>query len=949
MRKNIYYFNSLLRTYNRYRRKLANLRKANKNERRQHILQNHIERLFEKLTFLRMSIKLSTVAASIAVGTLAFVPQTASAQSFSAKEINPFNLSGVYRESAPTFADLDGDGDYDMLTGNDYGVYNYSTYMDEYQFQYFENVGTAANPVFAAPVNNPFGITSPNTDGELAPTFVDIDGDGDVDIMYGNYYSPMFYFLENVGTPTNPSFAPAVSNPFGLTDHNGYSSYSSVLSFADLDNDGDLDMITGDYYGEFYYFENTGDVNNPTFIAPVQNPFGLTYSSDRTAPVFIDIDNDGDYDLIHGDWSGDFYYFENTGTASTPAFGSYQVNPFSLTEVGSGYYGGSQSKPAFVDIDNDGDIDIVAGDRDGDFSFYRQCLPSTASISPTAVCDYTSPSGQIYLSGGTFTEVFTNSTGCDSILTINLTIESIADQTVSAANSTICGTGSTTIDLGSSQNGVNYYLRRDDNDSIVAGPIVGNGTMLSFDTDTISFPTTYNVYGDKSAYTTGLFFDGTNAWDHKVVCGNDNSVQLSGNTITLEAWIYPTNWISVNQGHIINKENNGPGTDYGYMIRCGDNGKINFNLGNGNWNEITTTSTPLVLNTWQHVAATYDGSIMSIYVDGNLIETKNAANINFISPLRDLTIGSWAGGNGSIFAGNIDEVRVWSVSRTQAEIQANMNTCLTGAETGLAAYYQFEDGTGSTTLTDLSPNANHGTLQNMDPNTVWSIGSTVCSTCNLEMSQTITINVGQATVETISPTACNAYVSPSGNYTWTTSATYLDTIPNVAGCDSVITVNLTINSVDVTVDNSLMPILSANQAGATYRWLDCDNGNAPISGEMGQTFTATANGNYAVEVTFNGCTDTSACEAVTGVGVNEAKNTIVSIYPNPTNGMVSINLGSKNSVVDYTISSIEGKVIETGKTSSNIIAVDLSNESKGVYFIRINTENTSTVYKLIKQ
>ncbi|HRN42675.1 MAG TPA: hypothetical protein PK649_11465, partial [Vicingus sp.] len=68
MRKNIYHFNSLLRTYNRYRRKLVNLRKANKNERRQHILQNHIERLFEKLTFLRMSIKLSTVAASIAVG-----------------------------------------------------------------------------------------------------------------------------------------------------------------------------------------------------------------------------------------------------------------------------------------------------------------------------------------------------------------------------------------------------------------------------------------------------------------------------------------------------------------------------------------------------------------------------------------------------------------------------------------------------------------------------------------------------------------------------------------------------------------------------------------------------------------------------------------------------------------------------------------------------------------
>ncbi len=161
--------------------------------------------------------------------------------------------------------------------------------------------------------------------------------------------------------------------------------------------------------------------------------------------------------------------------------------------------------------------------------------------------------------------------------------------------------------------------------------------------------------------------------------------------------------------------------------------------------------------------------------------------------------------------------------------------------------------------------------------------------------------------------------------------------------------NVVIPSIDNTIDNSLMPVLTANQSGATYRWLDCDNGNSPISGETGQTFTASVNGNYAVEITMGGCVDTSACEAVTGVGVKEIANNSVSIYPNPTNGTVSINLGSNNTLVNYSITSIEGRIVETGRTSTNNIVVDLSKEGNGVYFIKINTESTSIVYKLIKQ
>ncbi|MGE0561302.1 MAG: T9SS type A sorting domain-containing protein [Flavobacteriales bacterium] len=143
--------------------------------------------------------------------------------------------------------------------------------------------------------------------------------------------------------------------------------------------------------------------------------------------------------------------------------------------------------------------------------------------------------------------------------------------------------------------------------------------------------------------------------------------------------------------------------------------------------------------------------------------------------------------------------------------------------------------------------------------------------------------------------------------------------------------------------------ITANQAGASYQWLDCDNGNAIIPLETAQSFTATVNGNYAVEITMGSCVDTSACEAVTGVGIKETANTNVSIYPNPTNGVVTIDLGNNANVVNYSITTIEGRVIENAKVTTNLIKVDLSKESEGVYFVRINTENTSTVYKLIKQ
>ncbi|HEY0977057.1 MAG TPA: LamG-like jellyroll fold domain-containing protein, partial [Flavobacteriales bacterium] len=209
-----------------------------------------------------------------------------------------------------------------------------------------------------------------------------------------------------------------------------------------------------------------------------------------------------------------------------------------------------------------------------------------------------------------------------------------------------------------------------------------------------------------------LNFDGTN---DRVSCGNAPSLNITGNAITLEAWIYPTSWrTNVYEGNIINKEG---ASMQGYMLRCGANGTLNFNLGNGTaWNELNSASGVLTLNTWQHVAGTYDGSTMRLYVNGVEVGNLPVTTTIAASP-NPLVIGDWAvPGSGRFFPGSIDEVRIWNKAIPGATILANMNTAYCGNESGLRAYYRFNQGVAGgsnateTVLEDLTAYGNDGTL-----------------------------------------------------------------------------------------------------------------------------------------------------------------------------------------------------------------------------------------------
>jgi len=179
---------------------------------------------------------------------------------------------------------------------------------------FYENIGTAETPEFDGVEANPFNIQANGY--VFFPTFVDLDADGDMDLLMGGFYedendysSPLKYY-ENIGTAEEPNFDAPQTNPFGLTS----TYYFSTPAFADLDKDGDMDLFVGEYYGTVQYFENIGTAEEPNFAAPVANAFGFLPANEYTVfPAFADLDADGDTDLLMGDYeTASFHYYENT-------------------------------------------------------------------------------------------------------------------------------------------------------------------------------------------------------------------------------------------------------------------------------------------------------------------------------------------------------------------------------------------------------------------------------------------------------------------------------------------------------------------------------------------------------------------------------------------------------------------------------------------------------------
>jgi len=152
------------------------------------------------------------------------------------------------------------------------------------------------------------------------------------------------------------------------------------------------------------------------------------------------------------------------------------------------------------------------------------------------------------------------------------------------------------------------------------------------------------------------------------------------------------------------------------------------------------------------------------------------------------------------------------------------------------------------------------------------------------------------------------------------------------------------NTVTTTVSN-----ISANQSGATYQWLDCDNNMAIIPSETGQTFTPSSNGNYAVEVTVGSCVEISNCVNFNTLGVDGFNKKTVEVFPNPVTSILNIRLPESINKAILSIVSIEGKEVLKKPIDKQHLKVDFSPFSNGIYFVNIENEGRTLSYKVVKE
>ena len=294
------------------------------------------------------------------------------------------------------FGDIDGDGFQDMIIGAEYRQLIFfrnmgnGTFLDistsTKRITGSEDIGMWTNiMLILSTSSNPNGNPQPGERAYFTPALVDIDNDSDLDLVVGAG-NGRFHYFKNQGNMTHASFVykpdkkTIIDNPFY---NNMVASYGNP-TFIDHDGDGDLDMITGQFTGDVRYFENIGSASSPKLIIRTLESSPMQYNDKYLDFGYIsrvsavDLDDDGDSDLVSigslDGVTGDFQILLllNILDKSKPIiFSEISIpsdNPFDAVRERNG---GTAASPALVDIDGDGDVDAICGTFVGWLKFYK--------------------------------------------------------------------------------------------------------------------------------------------------------------------------------------------------------------------------------------------------------------------------------------------------------------------------------------------------------------------------------------------------------------------------------------------------------------------------------------------------------------------------------------------------------------------------------------------------
>lgn len=248
-------------------------------------------------------------------------------------------ISDVGEYSSPALADLDGDGDFDLLIGEGDGVING-----------YRNAGTIFDPIWVFDSSLVIGID--DVGNNSAPTLADLDGDGYFDLLIGKGDGTIDGYVNN-GTVLSPTWVLDSSLVDGIVCVGS----NSTPALADLDGDNDNDLFVGAGDGKTYVYMNIGNSSNPIWSIPIVDT--KLYVESNSTPAFADLDNDGDYDLLIGNGSGVINGFRNVGNISIPIWSRDPSLVDGIDDIGN------NSAPALADLDGDGKCDLLIGELEG--------------------------------------------------------------------------------------------------------------------------------------------------------------------------------------------------------------------------------------------------------------------------------------------------------------------------------------------------------------------------------------------------------------------------------------------------------------------------------------------------------------------------------------------------------------------------------------------------------
>ena len=364
-------------------------------------------------------------------------------------------------------------------------------------------------------------------------------------------------------------------------------------------------------------------------------------------------------------------------------------------------------------------------------------------------------------------------------------------------------------------------------------------------------------------------------------------------------------------------------------VGCDSTATLNLTINNSTTS--STSITACVSYSWN--GQTYTQSGTYTYVTPNAVGCDSTATLN-------LSI------NNALFTSETVSACIDYTWNGQTYTQSGTYTYLTTSVNGCDSTVTLnltinQPNTSSTTQTACDSYAWNG--QTYTQSGTYVFNTTTVAGCDSTATLNLTVNV--SSTSTSSASACGSYTW--NGQTYTQSGTYTYVTPNAAGCDSTATLNLTINAIPVATVTNNGDGTGTASAGATYQWIDCAT-NAAIAGATAQTFAPTITGSYGVVVTnAGGCSDTSACVTIEVIGLDETKESLVQVQPNPSTGLFNIIFG-ENTIGTVIITDATGRIIGTEVVNGSTKAIDLTSAVTGIYYFTIQTDNLEKVIRVIK-